>query len=91
MIAPPRGMKQFSIQAMADCPVAIPEPLIMLDQGFNVFQIRTDDIEGILDLLRGESVSVIAINELGQDEAPTLEDELLPGETSESIGVPQEV
>ncbi len=66
--------------------MALPEPLVMLDKGFNVFQVSTDDIEGILDLLRGEGVTIQEVNDLGQDVKPSLDDELLPGETRESIG-----
>ena len=80
-------MKQYSIVAMAKQPVAIPDPLIMLDTGHNVFQVMTEDITEVLDLLENEGVTVQSYNKLGQDEAPRLEDELLPGETLASIGI----
>lgn len=80
-------MKQYSIVATAKYPVAIPDPLIMLDTGHNVFQVMTADIADVLELLENEGVTVQSYNKLGQDEAPRLEDELLPGETLASIGV----
>jgi len=80
-------MKQYSIVAMAKHPVAIPDPLIMLDEGHNAFTVMTDDIADVLELLAGEGVTVQSYNHLGQDGPPRLEDELLPGETLESIGV----
>lgn len=80
-------MKQYSIVAMAKQPVAIPDPLIMLDTGHNVFQVMTEDITEVLYLLENEGVTVQSYHKLGQDQAPRLEDELLPGETLAGIGV----
>jgi hypothetical protein len=80
-------MKQYSLEAIALRPVAIPDPLIMLDKGFNAFQLRTDDIGSVLLLLADEGVTVKATYEIGQDTPASLDDELLLGETRESIGI----
>jgi len=74
-------MKQYSIEAMASKPVAIPEPLAMLDEGFNAFTVMTDEIEEFVDLLRAEGVTVQKVHFIGQEEVVSIEDELLPGET----------
>lgn len=74
-------MGYYSIVAVARQPVGIPDPLVMLDKGVNVFTAQTDDLEGLLDTLKSEGVTVQKVNRLDGhapvDPKATL---LVPGE-----------
>lgn len=73
-------MKQYTLKAIAQRPVAIPDPLIILDRGFNVFQVVTGDINDVVALLKNEGTEVTEINEL-QQEPDALQDLLVGDET----------
>lgn len=78
-------MAFYSLVAFAKHPVSIPDPLIMLGEGPNVFTAATDDIEALLLLLREEGADVQQVNRLdGLDPVPsgTL---LLPDEGPEAL------
>lgn len=78
-------MKQYSVTAIATKGVAIPDPLIMLDEGLNVFTVLTDNVDEMLKLLKDEGVTVKEINVMEQ--APsTLHDMLVEGEPEELLG-----
>ena len=79
-------MGYYSIVAVARQPVAIPDPLVLLDTGLNVFTAQTDDLEGMLDALKNEGVTVKKVNRL--DGLPSVEPKatlLLPGESEELL------
>lgn len=85
-------MKQYSIEAIASKPVALPDPLVLLDTGFNVFTVMTDDLEGIKAMLENEGVTFKSINCIEQDVPVRLEDELLPDESlAKVLGYGQEI
>ena len=79
-------MKQYSVTAVATKPVAIPDPLIMMDVGLNVFTVLTDDVNEMLKLLKNEGVTVKEINVMEQ-EPSTLHDMLVEGESEELLGL----
>lgn len=79
-------MKQYSAKATALRPVAIPDPLILLDEGFNTFTFVTDNLDGTLDLLKNEGVTVQEVFTLEQ-EASSLKDILVEGESEAKLGL----
>lgn len=80
-------MEQYSIKAQARKPVAIPDPLVMLDAGFNVFNVVTDDLETLLSDLENEGVTIIEASKMEQ-EPSSLEDMLVEGESPAMLGIP---
>lgn len=54
----------YSIVAVAKQPVAVPEPLILLDRGRNVFTVHTEDLEGLREKLKTEGVEIVQANRL---------------------------
>lgn len=81
-------MGYYSFTALAKHPVGIPDPMIMLDTGFNVFTAFTNDLEGLLGVLKDEGVEVQQINCLDKHEPVTLQQSvLLPGEET-VLGLP---
>lgn len=73
-------MSYYSFVAIAQRPVGIPDPMILLDSGVNTFTAQTDDLEGLLDILKNEGVTVTQVNKLDDHEEGTAQDLLLPGE-----------
>jgi len=73
-------MGYYSFVALARHPVALPDPLVMLGEGVNVFTALVDDLPDFLSTLAGEDVEVKQVNALdGLDPVP-VESLLLPGE-----------
>lgn len=70
-------MGYYSIIAIAKQPVAIPDPMVMLDRGMNVFTAQTDDLDGFLATLKNEGVTVQKVNQLDGLDAVKPEDTLL--------------
>jgi len=70
----------FSFTAIAQNPVAIESPLVMLDRGVNTFTAVVDDLDDFLARLRAEGVEVKAINQLDGLKPVPPESLLLPGE-----------
>lgn len=60
-------MRQFAIKVQATKPVAIPDPLVMLDRGLNVFNVVTDDLESLLEVLQNEGVTILKTMMMEQD------------------------
>lgn len=77
-------MGYYSFVAVARQAVAIPDPLILLDKGRNVFTAQTDDLDGLLETLKRENVEVVKVAQL-DGVAPSYPQDnlLLPGETLE--------
>lgn len=74
-------MGYYSIVGIAKQPVAIPDPMIMLDTGLNVFTAQTDDLDGLLVTLKNEGVLVQKVHQL---------DGHTPVEASETMLLPHE-
>lgn len=74
-------MGYYSIVAVARTPVAIPEPMLMLDTGRNVFPVQIEDLEAFLKLLSDEGVQVQEVHRLDQFE---------PVNPQESLGLPDD-
>lgn len=77
-------MKQYTVTALAKSIVAIPDPIIMLGPGSNVFSVFTNDPEGVKQLLEDEGVEVLSF-ELIETPPTTAADILLPGEPPEEV------
>jgi len=74
-------MAYYSFVASVKTVTGIPGPMILLDTGVNVFTAQTDDLEGLLSLLREHEVKVIEINKLDDFDAVLASDlPVLPGE-----------
>jgi hypothetical protein len=70
----------YSFVALARHPVALPDPLVMLGEGINVFTAVVEDLPDFLSTLAGEDVEVKQVNALdGLDPVPA-EALLLPSE-----------
>lgn len=70
----------YSFVALAQHPVTMPDPLVMLGQGINTFTALVDNLDEFLGTLKDEGVEVKQVNALdGLDEVPA-EALLLPGE-----------
>lgn len=76
-------MAFYSFTAIAQQPVGIPDPMILLDKGLNVFTAHTDDLDGLLKQLEDEGVTVTQVNRLDQHEENQPGDLLLPGESAD--------
>lgn len=76
----------YSIVAVAKQPVAIPDPLILLDKGRNVFTVRTDDLEELRAKLRTEGVEIVQAHRLDEHQ-PLYPQETLPLFTDEEKGL----
>jgi len=70
-------MGYYSIVAVAEEPVAIRTPMIMLDRGRNVFTAQTKDLEGLLKVLKGHGVAVQSTYRLDQFEPLNSQETLL--------------
>lgn len=73
-------MAYYSLVVLAPHPLAIPDPLIMLDAGVNTVTVLTDNLEELLQRLRGEGCEVKQVHRLDEFETPTAQDMALPGE-----------
>lgn len=73
-------MGYYSIVAVARQPVAIPDPMVMLDKGVNVFTAQTDDLDAFLKTLKNEGVTVQKVNQLDGLEPVPSNSVLLPEE-----------
>lgn len=79
-------MGYYSFIAVARQPVAIPDPMVMLDTGRNVFTAQTDDLEAFLKQLVEEGVVVQQVHRLDTFEAVNSEVSLgLPDDLSPQI------
>jgi hypothetical protein len=67
----------YSIIAVAKQPVAVPDPLILLDRGRNVFTVHTEDLEELREKLKAEGVEIVQANRL-DDHQPLDPQETLP-------------
>ena len=61
-------MGYYSFVVIAQRPVGIAHPLLILDSGVNAFTAQLDDLEVFLTLLKDEGVRVIEINHLDHHE-----------------------
>jgi hypothetical protein len=78
-------MAYYSFVAFAQHPVAIPDPLIMLGRGINTFTAMTEDLDGLLALLRDEDVDIKQVNQLDGLRPVPPETLLLRGEGPEAF------
>lgn len=78
-------MGYYSFTALAKNPVAIEDPLILLDSGVNVFTAVVDDLEGLLARLKSEGVTVQQVNKLDGLEPVPPDSLLLPGEDPSAL------
>jgi hypothetical protein len=78
-------MAYYSFVAFAQHPVAIPDPLIMLGRGINTFTAMTEDLDGLLALLRDEDVDIKQVNQLDGLRPVPPETLLLRGESPEAF------
>lgn len=74
-------MAFYSFIAIAQQPVGIPDPMILLDTGVNTFTAHTDDLDGLLKQLADEGVKVTQVNRLDQHEEGQPSDLLLLDES----------
>lgn len=75
-------MAYYSFKVVAKYPVAMINPLIMVDTGFNVFTAVVDDLPSLLDRLAEDGVEVQEINQLDGLAAVSVTDTLpLPDES----------
>jgi len=73
-------MAYYSFVALAQHPVTMPDPLVMLGEGVNTFTALVDDLAEFLGALKSEGVEVKQVNPLdGLDDVP-VGALLLPGE-----------
>lgn len=72
-------MRQYTLAVFARRAVSIPDPLIMLGPGPNVFSVFTDDIEAVKALLVEEGATINEVNAFEAEPVSQL-DLLLPGE-----------
>lgn len=76
----------FAIVARAKDLVVIPERYIALDAGMNVFNVVTDDLDGLLAHLKERGVTVDEVRRLDQLAPVDPKDSvLLPGEAPEVL------
>ena len=73
---------------MAKHPVGIPQPLVMLDTGYNVFNAELSDLEEFKALLANEDVTIRSVHQLDAHEAGSPEDLLLDGDSDLLLGGP---
>jgi hypothetical protein len=73
-------MGYFSFTVIAQNPVGIESPLVMLDRGVNTFTAVVDDLDAFLARLKTEDVEVKQVNQLDGLEPVPPESLLLPGE-----------
>jgi hypothetical protein len=73
-------MGYYSFTAIAQNPVAIESPLVMLDRGFNAFNAVVEDLDAFLQRLKDEGVEVKQVNQLDGLKPVPVESLLLPGE-----------
>lgn len=84
-------MAYFSFAVIAKYPVGIPQPLVMLDTGYNVFNAELsdpDEIEAFKALLENEDVTIREMHRLDSHEAGSPDDLLLDGESDLLLGGP---
>lgn len=70
-------MAYYSFVAIAQQPVGIPKPMLMLDAGVNVFTAVVDDLDHLLALFKEEGVVVRQMNRLDAHEPNDSSDILL--------------
>lgn len=73
-------MAYYSFVVLADHPVAIPDPMVLLDTGVNAFSALVEDLDGFTKLLEEEGVTIKQANRLDEFEPLGPESLLLPGE-----------
>jgi len=67
-------MAFYSFVVIAEYPVGIPKPLIILDRGQNVFSAEVSNLEEFKAYLENESVVIKEVNRLDAPEPGGLED-----------------
>ena len=72
-------MAYYSFVVTAKYPVGIPQPLVLLDTGHNVFNAEISDIEEFKSLLENEDVVIKEMHRLDAHEAGSSTDLLLDG------------
>jgi hypothetical protein len=70
----------YSFVVLAAHPVAIPNPMVLLDTGVNTFTALVEDLDEFTKLLANEDVTIKQANQLDKFEQQKPEDLLLPGE-----------
>lgn len=78
-------MGYYSFILIAKNPVAIENPLVLLDRGVNVITSVVDDLEAFLARLKTEGVKVEKVNRLDGLEPVPMDSMLLPGETASAL------
>lgn len=79
-------MGYYSFVAIAQHPVTMADPLILLGKGTNTFTALTDDVAELVKDLEAEDVEVREVNQLDNLEAvPLAEGLLLPGEADDAF------
>lgn len=73
-------MGYYSFTAIAQNPVAIESPLVLLDRGFNAFTAVVEDLDEFLARLKTEGVEIKQVNQLDGLKPVPPESLLLPGE-----------
>ncbi len=79
-------MAYYSFIVVAKHPVGIPQPLVLLDTGINVFNAEISDLEEFKALLENEDVLIKETNRLDAHEAGSSADLLLGGDMNLFLG-----
>ena len=75
----------YSFTAIARHPVAIEDPLILLDAGVNAFTAVVEDLDDLLTRLKAEGVEVKQVNKLDGLGPVSPDSLLLPGEDPSAL------
>lgn len=81
-------MGYFSFTVIAQNPVGIESPLVMLDRGVNTFTAVVGDLDEFLARLKSEGVEVKQVNQLDGLKPVPPESLLLPGEDTNLLSNP---
>lgn len=79
-------MAYYSFVVIAKHPVGIPQPLVLLDTGLNVFNAEVSNLEEFKSLLENEDVFIKETNRLDAHEAGSPEDLILDGVSDLLLG-----
>lgn len=78
-------MAYYSFVVIAQQPVGIPNPIILLDRGLNTFNAEISDIDAFKKDLENENVVIKEVYRLDTHEPGLPTDLLLEGEKTESL------
>ncbi len=79
-------MAYYSFVVVAPQPIGFPKPLLILDQGVNVFSAEVANVEEFLQSLRAEGIEVREVNRLDEFEPTKLTDLLIDGAPLNLLG-----